>query len=224
MLSVPSGAALADCVVLIHGLGRTSASMEPVGEFFRERGYSVVNTAYSSRSATIEELSQSTVEGGVNQCHKDAVVHFVTHSMGGILLRYYLEDHNLERLGRVVMLAPPNQGSEVVDNLRDVPGYKEILGPAGIQLGTDEDSIPSQLGPVRFELGVIAGTRTSNPILSQYLPNPDDGKVSVESTRVEGMTDFIEVPHSHPFMMTMPGVLEQIVVFIEEGSFSEYAD
>jgi hypothetical protein len=84
---------------------------------------------------------------GVNQCHKDAVVHFVTHSMGGILLRYYLEDHNLERLGRVVMLAPPNQGSEVVDNLRDVPGYKEILGPAGIQLGTDEDSIPSQLGP-----------------------------------------------------------------------------
>lgn len=83
-------------------------------------------------------------------------------------------------------MAPPNQGSQVVDSLRDVPGFKLINGKAGLQLGTDDKSIPAQLGPVKFELGVIAGSRTVNVLLSQFLPNPDDGKVSVQSTRVAG--------------------------------------
>ena len=194
--------------------------MEPVAEVFRDRGYAVINVAYSSRSQTIQTLSRWAVEGGISQCRSEPAIHFVTHSMGGILLRYYLEEHEIQNLGRVVMLAPPNQGSEVVDKMRGIPGFKAAVGPAGLQLGTDENSIPSQLGPVNFELGIIAGTRTLNPILSQFLPNPDDGKVSVEKTKVEGMKDFIQVPHSHLFIMKMQDVLDQTVAFIGTGKFN----
>ncbi|MEM9209424.1 MAG: alpha/beta hydrolase, partial [Pseudomonadota bacterium] len=117
------------------------------------------------------------------------------------------------------MLAPPNQGSEVVDDFRNVPGFKAINGPAGMQLGTDTDGVIAALGPVEFSLGVIAGTRTFNPILSQSLPNPDDGKVSVESTKVEGMTDFVTVEHSHPFIMQAPAAINYAIAFIKDGSF-----
>ncbi len=197
--------------------------MEPAAEVFRERGYAVINVAYSSRRQTIQTLSRWAVEGGVSQCRSEPVIHFVTHSLGGILLRYYLEKNEIPNLGRVVMFAPPNQGSQVVDKLRGFFGFRAVVGPAGLQLGTDENSIPSQLGPVKFELGVIAGTRTFNPILSQYLPNPDDGKVSVANTKIEGMNDFIQVAHAHPFIMKMPDVLEQTVAFIESGRFNHDA-
>jgi len=124
-------------------------------------------------------------------------------------------------LGRVVMLAPPNQGSEVVDKLRDVPGFKFINGTAGLQLGTDADSIPVKLGSVDFDLGVIAGNRTVNLLLSRMLPNPDDGKVSVASTRVEGMADHITLPVTHTFMMRSKSVIEQAVYFVEHGRFKK---
>ena len=117
------------------------------------------------------------------------------------------------------MIAPPNQGSEVVDSLRSVPGFKVFNGPAGLQLGTDENSIPSQLGPVSFPLGVIAGTSTFNPILSQFLPNPDDGKVSLESTQVDGMDDLIVFSHTHTFIMRSKAVIGQVIHFLQKGSF-----
>jgi triacylglycerol lipase len=164
-------------------------------------------------------LAPLAVEAGVAACPADSTVHFVTHSLGGILLRFYLENNQLESLGRVVMLAPPNGGSEVVDAMVGTPGFAWLNGPAGAQLGTDEESIPSQLGPVDFEVGIIAGTKTINFMLSQYLPNPDDGKVSLERTKVEGMADFITVPRSHPFIMSAPEVISQALAFIETGHF-----
>lgn len=214
-----SEAVSAGCVVLLHGLARTSASMEPVAEFFAAHDYDVVNVGYPSRKKPIEELAPPAVREGINRCPPEKKIHFVTHSLGGILLRHYLTGHSIPRLGRVVMLAPPNQGSEIVDALGKVPGFKLINGPAGIQLGTDDASIPAQLGPVDFELGIIAGNKTFNPILSQFLPNPDDGKVAAEKTKVAGMADFIELPHSHSFIMNSSAVLEQSLAFIETGAF-----
>jgi triacylglycerol lipase len=211
----------ADCVVLLHGLARQPGSMKSMQEALVEEGYSVVNIGYKSRSKAIEELAPEAIESSYEQCPEDESVHFVTHSMGGILLRYYLEQEDLSRLGRVVMLAPPNQGSEVVDGIGWLPGFDLFNGPAGDQLGTDENSIPLSLGPIEFELGIIAGTKTVNPILSQFLENPNDGKVSVEQTKVEGMDDHIEVPHSHTFMMRASLVIEQSINFIQHGEFSQ---
>ncbi len=193
--------------------------MSRIAEAFRQRGYATANKGYPSRQLPVEELAPIAVDRGLAACPDSGSVHFVTHSLGGILIRQYLATHELPRLGRVVMLAPPNQGSEVVDDFRDVPGFEAINGPAGMQLGTDEDGVPAKLGPVNFSLGVIAGTRTFNPILSQSLPNPDDGKVSVENTKVEGMADFVTVAHSHPFIMQAPAAIRYAITFIQHGMF-----
>jgi len=193
--------------------------MVPLEKALQNSGFTVVNVDYPSRKLPIEELSPLVVRGGMDSCPEATKIHFVTHSLGGILVRYYFEDNSIQEMGRVVMIAPPNQGSEVVDNLRNFPGFKMLNGPAGLQLGTDEESIPLNLGPVDYEVGVIAGTRTFNPILSLFLPNPDDGKVSLERTKVEGMADFITVPHSHPFIMSAPDVISQALAFIKTGHF-----
>lgn len=219
LLLASSPTLAADCVVFLHGLARTSASMEIVATAFEADGYVVSNRGYPSRKFPIEELAPMAIEAGMEECPEEGSVHFVTHSLGGILVRYYLEHNEMPALGRVVMFAPPNQGSKVVDSFRAVPGYKAINGPAGMQLGTDENSIPLMLGPVDFEVGIIAGTKTFNPILSQYLANPDDGKVSVESTKVDGMTDFITIAVSHPFIMESTEAIEQAMTFISTGRF-----
>lgn len=220
LVVVPTGV-LADCVVLLHGLARTSSSMEKLQTALEGHGYKVANVDYPSRKKPIEELSSIAVETGTQRCQAETNdrIHFVTHSMGGILVRYYLEHKPIENLGHVVMIAPPNQGSEVVDNLATVPGFSLINGPAGLQLGTGKNSIPVQLGPVDYSVGVIAGTRTFNPLLSQYLPNPDDGKVSVENTKVEGMADFRLIAASHPFIMKNEKVIRHTLAFIETGAF-----
>ena len=211
-----------DCVILLHGLARTSKSMLPMQERLELEDFRVANINYPSREKPIHELAQIAIDSGIDECGShSSKIHFVTHSMGGILLRYHLSDRSFHRLGRVVMLAPPNQGSEVVDRLKNVPGYKLLNGPAGLELGTDAESVPSKLGAVDFPLGVIAGTRTFNPFLSQFLPNPDDGKVSVERTKVEGMTDFATVAVSHPFIMRNTKVMDLTVRFLKSGSFYE---
>ena len=168
----------ADCVILLHGLARTSSSMAKLETVLGAAGYKVANVDYPSREKPIEELAPIAVSAGLGICGTEIEdpIHFVTHSMGGILVRYYPEVNELKNLGHVVMIAPPNQGSEVVDNLAEVPGFAMVNGPAGLQLGTGENSIPLQLGPVDYSVGIIAGTKTFNPMLSQFLRNPDDGE------------------------------------------------
>ncbi|MEM7078275.1 MAG: alpha/beta hydrolase [Pseudomonadota bacterium] len=207
-----------ECVILLHGLARTSDSMSALAEALEKEGFMVANVDYPSRQHPIEELAEIAIPAGLKTCagHR---THFVTHSLGGILVRYHLQHHAVEALGRVVMIGPPNQGSEVVDDYRKVPGFKLLNGPAGLQLGTDSNSVPRALGEVAFDLGVIAGTRTMNPILSQSLPNPDDGKVSVANTKVAGMADFIALPHTHTFMMQAEPVIEQTVHYLHHGRF-----
>jgi triacylglycerol lipase len=221
VLMCGQASAHADCVVLLHGLARTSKAMDKLASELAELDYKIANVDYPSREKPIEELSPLVVLEGIRQCQTPETekIHFVTHSMGGILIRYYLESNEIDNLGHVVMIAPPNQGSEVVDMLSGVPGYALVNGPAGQQLGTDPNSIPSNMGPVDYSVGVIAGNKTFNPLLSQFLPNPDDGKVSVESTKVEGMADFVVVNASHPFIMEDDEVIGYTLSFLKSGSF-----
>jgi len=225
VLLLPGAPAMAsECVVLLHGLARTAMSMNKMERELAAAGYLTANIDYPSREHTVEELAELAVPQGIDACRSQEGVdriHFVTHSLGGILLRQYLKDHDLPELGRVVMLGPPNQGSAAVDELRDVPGFDWLNGPAGQQLGKGENSVPLKLGPATFELGVIAGNRTIDPITSAVLENPDDGRVSVEDTKLDGMADFVVVEHSHAFMMRMRRTIELTKAFLSKGRFSD---
>lgn len=210
-----------DCVVLLHGLARTAASMNRMAAALQGQGYHVINIDYPSREKPIKELADNAVQEGVARCleTRPVRIHFVTHSLGGILVRVYLRDRKIEGLGRVVMLAPPNQGSRVVDEFSQVPGFDLLNGPAGSQLGTGADSVPQRLGTANFEVGIIAGDRSVNPILSSAFDEPNDGKVAVEDARLSGMKDFLVVHHSHPFIMQSDEVIDQVISFLENGSF-----
>lgn len=209
-------------VILLHGLARTNRSMVKLEKTLSSHGYNVINVDYPSTEHPIEFLADKILSDVVEQYRKrpQSKIHFVTHSLGGIIVRYYLKHHVLSNLGRVVMLSPPNQGSELVDHLRDNFVFKEINGPAGQQLGTDKDSIPLNLGPVDFELGVITGNMSLNPVSSVILPGPDDGTVSVAGAKVDGMSDFLVLPHSHTFIMQSEDVIDQVIYFLEHGKFS----
>lgn len=218
------------CVVLLHGLARTSSSMIEMADALHSAGYSVARVDYPSRYHTIDVLSHLAVELGVQTCreHANTRLYFVTHSLGGILIRAYLNDQVIPELERIVMLAPPNHGSAVVDSVKSIPGVAWLNGPAFLELGTDDQSVPMALGEIKTDTAVIAGTRSINLILSNFLENPDDGKVSLESARLEGMCAMLAVPVSHPFIMTDEGVIQQTLAYLNTGKFSvdsaEYPD
>lgn len=210
-----------ECVVLLHGLARTHKSMAKLEKDLKKQDFFVVNMPYPSREKTIEILSRETIPAVYEQCRRvDAQkIHFVTHSMGGILVRYYLKHNRLQNLGRVVMLSPPNNGSEVVDKLKNLKLFQWINGPAGNQLGTNKSSIPKSLGEPYYDVGVITGDRSINLFLSLLIPGKDDGKVSVESAKLAGMKDFLVVHKSHPMIMNDKTVRSQVVHFIRHGKF-----
>ena len=210
-----------DAVILLHGLCRSSASMGKMEAALVKAGYHVANVDYPSRTASIEELSDGAIDRALSDpaIRSCARVHFVTHSLGGILVRSYYKRHGPGKLGRVVMLGPPNKGSEVVDTFGSRWLFRKLNGPAGSELGTDVDSTPNRLGPVNFELGVIAGDRSINWINSLLIKGRDDGKVSIDRSKVDGMKDMMVVHATHPFLMRNKGVIDGTLRFLKHGTF-----
>lgn len=209
-------------VVVLHGLGRSSTSMWLLANRLTQAGFEVHNLDYPSTEETIDQLVEL-LDGELEECclGSEEPLHFVTHSLGGILVRAYIARKRPHNLGRVVMLSPPNQGSQLVDELRDNPLFQWATGPAGQALGTDPSNLPSRLGPADFEVGIITGSQSLNPLTSWLVTGEDDGKVSVESAQLKGMADFLVVPNTHTFIMNSSQVAQEVVHFLEHGSFSQ---
>ncbi|HNC23507.1 MAG TPA: alpha/beta fold hydrolase [Opitutaceae bacterium] len=232
LLLLQAGAALAaradETVVLLHGLGLRSWAMARLAHALERDGYRVVNLSYPSRTLPLEEIAgrwlpEQLVAAGVAPGQP---VSFVTHSMGGIVVRQYRHEFPAAPIGRVVMIAPPNQGSEVADRLHDFTPFRWFMGDNALRLGTGRDSVPLALGPWpgdAGELGVIAGDRSLNPLFSAWIGAPNDGKVAVERTKLAGMADFVVVHHSHTWLQWCDDTFAQVRAFLHEGRFQHGA-
>ena len=209
-----------ESVILVHGLGRSSASLVVLRARLTAAGFRVVNFDYPSTREPMESLVDSLATAVSSCCEEErTTVHFVTHSLGGVVVRGFLSRSEEPHRGRVVMLSPPNQGSELIDAFSPSPLLMSVVGPAGVRLGTDSTSYPLRLGPVRFPLGVIAGDRSLSRLGSWLIPGADDGMVGVDQTRVDGESDFLVVPATHTFIMNRPDVIAAVLSFLELGHF-----
>jgi len=224
-----SGPALAqaelksDSVVLLHGLGRGPWAMKLLEGRLADAGYQVHNFAYPRRADAIEKIVSEVHRKFIDCCsHGTGEIHFVTHSLGGLVLRAYLAEHRPRNIGRAVMLAPPNGGSEIVDRLRDSGLFRTILGPIAPQLGTGPNDLPARLPVPDCDVGIIAGNRWINPVGAMVLPPPHDGTVSVDRTHLDGMKDHLVVPHTHTFIMNSNQVTRQVIHFLRYGKFEQH--
>jgi triacylglycerol lipase len=210
-------------VVILHGLARSAGSMTVMEKALQDQGYKTCNVDYPSRDHTIAVLASEYVSPAIAKCFADQpsnkAIHFVTHSLGGIIVRQLAAIQAMPNMGRVVMLSPPNHGSEVVDKLSNLELFAALNGPAGQEIGTDAQSMPMRLGPATFELGIITGVHTINPFLSMMIPGKDDGKVSVPNAKLQGMKDFLVVRCSHPYIMKSSLAIEQTLHFLANGKF-----
>ncbi len=209
-------------VILLHGLGRFKQSMRGLEQHLQNHGYLTINLAYPSTTKSIETIAETHLAVAVQDCEAQgaAKIHFVGHSLGGIIVRQYLQRHSVPAGSRLVMLSPPNQGSELVDLLMQIPLlYQWVTGPAGQELGRGPNSVVHRLKPVGIEIGVIAGNLSINLLFSTFLDGPDDGTVSVKSTMLPEMRDFIIVPNIHTFIMRDPLVMRQVAHFLRHGRF-----
>jgi triacylglycerol lipase len=194
-----------ELVVLVHGMGRTSFSMLPLAWMLEREGYEVLNWGYSSLCCSVADLGarlQRDVEERRGATSRR--VHFVGHSLGNIIIRSMLTRENApEEVGRVVMLAPPNQGSHEADRHWRSVGW--LLRPIA-ELRTDGASTVHRLPRVEnVPIGVVAG---------RY-----DGKVSVEETHLPEERAHVVVPGSHSFLMLRGDVQELVVGFLRHASF-----
>jgi len=196
----------ADCVVLLHGLGRTSTSMNGLAEYLNENGFNIYNFGYPSQKYDIHTLSIDYFGEYVSDVCKGQELHIVTHSLGGILVRYYLQDHEIDNLGRIVMLAPPNQGSEYADSVQTFPFSKSIIGPALFELGTDSNGVPLAIDSADADIAIIAGSK--------------DKKVSTESAMLDDSSAFLVVDTAHTFIMNNDYVRAAVLRYLMFGQFS----
>jgi hypothetical protein len=203
--------------------------MQRLASACEREGYRVLNLSYSSRGKTIETLANEWLPAQLAAASllpatpTTSRIHFVTHSMGGIMVRLWLRDRGVPpNLGRVVMLAPPNAGSEVPDRLAAFPPFRWFTGVNGRRLGVGPDSLPRTLGawPAgASDLGIIAGDYSLNPLFSSWLPGPNDGKVTIASTHLAGEKDHLVLPYSHTWLGWREATIEQVVAFIRRGQF-----
>jgi predicted alpha/beta hydrolase family esterase len=210
-----------EAVILIHGMGRSRRSMARLEKYLQNKGYITYNQSYPSTVANVERSAIHYINSALANIPRDSIskIHFVTHSLGGLLVRYYLTHHKIKKLGRIIMLAPPNKGSEVAEQYRHHFWYKWMTGEPGQQLYQSNNPLLEQLEPIEGDVGIIAGTRSSDPWFNHVFDTEHDGKVSVECAKLPEMKDLITVDYGHTFIMNKRKVKHHIANFLATGDF-----
>jgi pimeloyl-ACP methyl ester carboxylesterase len=212
-------------VVLLHGITRSARSFRKMQGALEAAGFATLNIDYRSRAKSLDALVVDIHPAiAAFAARLDGPIHFVAHSMGGLLTRAYVAQHPPTRLGRVLLVGPPNNGSEIADRFGRLALYRMFFGPAGQQLTTTPDAVTRALLPApTYPLGAIAGNRSVYPIASRFLPSPNDGRVSVESTKLNGMADHIVIPTAHPLLVRDARAIAQTITFLHCGRFNAAA-
>lgn len=205
-----------ECVVLLHGLARSSRSMGKLEQAFQQAGLRTLNIDYPSTQFANAELLERFIRPSIKKhCSPELYqLHFVGHSMGGILSRLYIQQHRPPKLGKVATIASPHKGSELVDKLGWVPLFKWINGSAGYEMGVNADTLLDALPAPDYPVLAVVGTFSMNPLYSSMIPGDDDGKVSVDSATLDGAEAVFEVPYSHTFIMRRKKVIDRVVGFL----------
>ena len=215
----PTTAAAQAMVVLLHGMALPARVMRPLARYLERAGYRTRIIDYPTRPYDVAGLVDRYLRPVLAASGDDRPVHVVAHSLGGILVRYYLQAAELPAGSRIVMLVPPNQGSETADLVRRWPIYRWLMGAVGQQLGTGPDGIVHRLRPIAAEVGVIAARRSLQPWFSRVIPGENDGAVSVASTRLAEMRDFLVGDSSHTLILFNRDVHRQVRQFLAHGRF-----
>jgi hypothetical protein len=209
-------------VIFLHGISRSFRSFIKMQQAVEAAGFATRNIGYPSRHKALSALADD-IHPAITPFAEanEGCTHFVCHSMGGLLARVYLARYRPSRLGRVIMLGTPNGGSEIADRLKDRLAYRLYFGPAGQQLVTLRDATTEALLPaVDYPVGIIAGDRTLDPIASRFmLTGPNDGRVAVARTKLDGMADHVVIRASHALMIRNPEAVDQTIAFLRDGRF-----
>ena len=193
--------------------------MEPLARALGRNGFSVLNLDHPARRFGIAALADHVEVASARwRADQAGTLHLVGHSLGGLVARAWIARHRALNLGRVVLLGTPSGGSEIADLLVNFEPYRRIFGPAGAELTTDGVARGELLGELDYPLGIIAGTRSLDPLGWAFLPKPNDGKVTVARTRVPG-ADHLTLPVTHTLMMRAPAVIAATTRFLRHGRF-----
>ena len=207
-------------VLLVHGIARSTGTFSVMQQALFEVGYDAVAISYPSTRATIEAHAE-VLERILNNLEETTTVSFVTHSMGGLVVRQLLSTQSAwqERIkvNRVVQIAPPNQGSAVARWLEDIHLYKLLYGEAGLQLTPNG---VSRLPTFQHPFGIIAGGKGNADGYNPLLAGDDDGTVRVQETVLDGATDFITVPEIHALISNSPLTIKSTISFLKKGCFN----
>ena len=208
-----------ETVVLIHGFGRDADSMAGLSNWFKNAGYGVEQVEYESLTQNMDEIKKEVFDQIDRCCLELMKVHFVGHSIGGLLIRSYLGENNISNLGRVVLIGTPNKGwydTEIFDQ----QWLPHIAIPVLMDIAGEDTDFLNSLEPPYYDLGVIAGD-IGIGVIEFLLGGPNDGLVRVESTQVEGMKDFVIVRLAHYDLRSKKIVADHAINFLKHGSFTE---
>lgn len=208
-------------IVLLHGLWNSSERMEKFESYFDEKGYQVLNIDYPSTKYPIGVLDAKFLKPAIEsiQAKKDQKIHFITHSLGGLVLRHYLTHNVLPQIGQVVMMSPPNHGSQIADLLLKGSIAQKLAGPAAMELRTVNNDFFKKLGPINYNLGIIAGNKSYSSNTDRHLPGVDDGMVTISSMKLKGMKDFVILNEHHRGLTRNQKAMEQSEHFLRTGRF-----